>query len=321
MRAAVRERYGSPDVVELREIEKPVPAGDEVLVRVHSSSLNIADWYGLVGRPLVGRIATGLRKPKELRIGIDFAGTVEAVGKNVSHVEPGDEVYGARTGALAEYVCVKKAIVAKPPNVTLEQVATVPVAALTALQAIRDKAQVQQGEHVLVNGASGGVGTFAVQIAKAHGAEVTAVCSTGNVEAARELGADHVVDYTRDDFTRTDRQYDVVLDVAGSRPWRELKRVLTPTARVVVIGAPRGSRLLGPLSHVIEMRLSALFSRRKASFFVAKLTREDLDVMNDLLAKGKVVPRIDRRYPLEDVASAFQYIGDGHCKSKIVITV
>lgn len=320
MKAAVRVKFGGPDVVEIREVDVPVPTDDEALVKVRAASVNIADWYSMAGRPIIGRVSMGLTGPKEPRLGIDFAGTVEAVGKDVTHVQVGDEVYGARDGAFAEYVCVKNAVVRKPPNVTLEQAATVPVAALTALQGIRDKARVRPGERVLINGASGGVGTFAVQIAKAFGAEVTAVCSTGNVEAARELGADHVVDYTRDDFTRGDRRYDVVLDVAGSRSWRELTRVLAPTARVIVIGAPRGGRFFGPLTHVIGTRLSSLFGKRSAMFFIARLTRKDLEAMNDLMAEGKVVPRIDRRYPLDQAGDALRAIGEGHCKSKIVLT-
>lgn len=321
MRAAVRDSYGSPDVVEIRDVEKPVPADDEVLVRVRAASLNIADWYSMAGLPIVGRFAMGLRGPRSNRLGIDFAGVAEAIGKDVTHIAVGDEVFGARDGSFAEYVCVKNAVRRIPPNVTLEQAATVPVAAITALQGLRDKGKVRPGERVLVNGASGGVGTFAVPIAKALGAEVTAVCSTGNVDAARELGADHVVDYTREDFTRSGLRYDLVLDVAGSRPWRELRRVLERGGRVVVVGAPRGTRLLGPLGHVIGVKVGALLSRGRARFFIAKLTREDLTTLSELMEAGKVVPRIDRTYSLEDVGDALRYLGEGHCRSKIVLTV
>ncbi|MBM2822357.1 MAG: NAD(P)-dependent alcohol dehydrogenase, partial [Thermoleophilia bacterium] len=314
MKAAVRDRYGSPDVVELREIEKPVPADDEVLVRVRAASVNPADWYGVTGRPYVGRAAMGLRKPKSNRLGVDFAGTVEAVGKDVTQFRPGDEVFGGRDGAFAEYVCVReeRAVVPKPANVTFEEAAAVPVAALTALQGLRDKGQIQPGHRVLINGASGGVGTFAVQIAKALGAEVTGVCSTRNVDLVRSLGADHVVDYTQEDFTRSDQRYELLLDVAGSRSWRACRRVLTPQATLVIIGAPKGGRLLGPLSHIIKVRLAAVRSRRKAVFFIAKLNKPDLEALGELLAAGKVTPVIDRRYELSEVADAFRYLGEGH---------
>ena len=238
MKAAVRDRFGSPDVVELRDIEKPAPADDEVLVRVRAASVNPADWYEVTGRPYVGRTQMGLLKPKSNRLGVDYAGTVEAVGGNVTEFRPGDEVFGGRSGAFAEYVCVRedRAIVPKPANLTFEEAAAVPVAALTALQGLRDKGQVQPGQKVLINGASGGVGTFAVQIAKALGAEVTGVCSTPNVDIARSLGADHVIDYTREDFTRSDERYDLMLDIAGSRSWSECRRVLDPA------GDPRHRR-------------------------------------------------------------------------------
>ena len=256
MKAAVRDTYGSPDVVELREIDKPVPTDDEVLVRVRAASLNLADWYEVTGRPYVGRTQMGLRKPKSNRLGVDYAGTVEAVGGNVTEFRPGDEVFGGRNGAYAEYVCARadRAIVPKPANVTFEEAAAVPVAAITALQGLRDKGQLRPGQKVLINGASGGVGTFAVQIAKALGAEVTAVCSTANVDIARSLGADHVVDYTQEDFTRSDRRYDLLLDVAGSRSWSEYKRVLEPQATLVIVGGPKTNRLLGPLGHMVGVR-------------------------------------------------------------------
>ena len=221
MKAAVRDRYGPPEVVELREIDTPAPADDEVLVHVRAASVNPADWYETTGTPYVGRVPMGLRKPKQRVLGVDFAGTVEAVGRDVTQFRPGDEVFGGRSGAFAEYVCVgeERAVVPKPAGVTFEQAAAVPVAGLTALQGLRDKGRIQSGQQVLINGASGGVGTFAVQIAKAFGAEVTGVCSTRNVDLVRSLGADHVVDYSREDFTRSDRRYDLMLDVAGSRPW------------------------------------------------------------------------------------------------------
>jgi len=323
MRAVVHDSFGSPDVLAIREIEKPTPSDDEVLVRVRAASVNPVEWYGVAGRPWVGRPQMGFLKPKESRVGVDFAGTVEVVGKDVTQFQPGDEVFGGRSGAFAEYVCVRDegAVVAKPANVTFEEAAAVPVAALTALQGLRDKGQVQPGHKVLINGASGGVGTFAVQIAKALGAEVTAVCSTRNVELVRSLGADHVIDYTREDFTRSDRCYDLMLDVAGSRSWSECRRVLDPQATLVIIGAPKGTRLLGPLSHIVKVRLAALRSSQKVVFFMAKVNKADMEVLRELLEAGKVTPVIDRRYELSEIADALRYLGEGHAQGKIVLTV
>ena len=321
MRAIIHNRYGSPDVVELREIDKPDLADDSVLVRVRAASVNPADWYGMTGRPYVARALGGLRKPKSNRLGVDFAGTVEAVGKDVTHVRPGDEVFGGRSGAFAEYVCVRDAVVPKPANLTFEEAAAVPVAAITALQGLRDKGHLQPGQKVLINGASGGVGTFAVQIAKALGAEVTGVCSTRNVDLARSLGADHVIDYTREDFTRSDRRYDLMLDIAGGRSWSECRRVLTPEATLVVVGSQKGTRLLGPLGHMVKMRLASLGSSRKVAFFIAKLTRADMEVLRELLETGKVTPVIDKRYELSDTADAFRYLGEGHAQGKVVVAV
>ncbi len=289
MRAAVRDRFGSPDVVEVREIEAPVPGDEEVLVRVHATSLNMVEWYEVAGRPYIGRMKGGMRRPKSESLGVDYAGTVEAVGKGVTQFRPGDEVFGGRSGAWAEYVCARedRAIVPKPANVTFEEAAAVGVAALTALQGLRDKGKLEPGQKVLINGASGGVGTYAVQIAKALGGEVTAVCSTGNVEIARSLGADHVVDYTREDFTRSDRRYDLMLDVAGSRPWSACKRVLNRNATVVLVGGTKKNRLLGPLGHVVKFRLASLGSGRRIAFFIAKFNKADMLVLRELLESWK----------------------------------
>jgi NADPH:quinone reductase-like Zn-dependent oxidoreductase len=323
MRAAVRDRFGSPDIVEIREIEKPAPADDEVLVRVREASVNMADWYDLTGRPYVGRTQMGLRKPKSERLGVDYAGVVEGVGRNVTLFRPGDEVFGGRNGAFAEYVAAKadRAIVPKPANVTFEQAAAVPIAAITALQGLRDKGQLQQGQKVLINGASGGVGTFAVQIAKALGAEVTAVCSTRNVETARSIGADHVIDYTQEDFTRSGERYDLLLDVAGSRSWSACRRVLASQATLVIVGGPKKNRLFGPLGHVAKKYLAGLVSSRKVVFFIAQLNKPDLVVLRDLLEAGKMTPVVERRYELSDIAEAFRYMGEGHAQGKLVITV
>jgi NADPH:quinone reductase-like Zn-dependent oxidoreductase len=323
MKAAVRDRYGSPDIVEFREIDKPVPADGEALVRIRAASLNLADWYAVTGRPWVGRMAMGVLKPKERLLGTDYAGTVEAVGKSVTQFRPGDEVFGGRTGALAEYVVGRadRAMVPKPANVTFEEAAAVPVAAITALQGLRDKGQLQPGQKVLINGASGGVGTFAVQIAKALGAEVTAVCSTGNLDIARSLGADHVIDYTREDFTRSDERYDLLLDIAGSRSWSDCKRVLNPQATFVVVGGSRSNRLLGPLGHVAKVRLTALGGSRKVVFFIAKLNKADMVTLREFLEAGKVNSFIDKRYELSEIGDALRYIGEGHAQGKIVLTV
>jgi NADPH:quinone reductase-like Zn-dependent oxidoreductase len=323
VRAAVRDRFGAPDIVEIRELEAPVPAEGEVLVRVRAASVNIADWYSLVGRPWIARPSAGLFKPKSNRLGTDYAGVVEAIGPGVTRFAPGDEVFGGRDGALAEYVSARedRSITPKPANVTFEEAAAVPVAALTALQGLRDKGRLEPGQRVLINGASGGVGTFAVQIAKALGGDVTAVCSTRNVEQARSLGADHVVDYTQEDFTRSDERYDLMLDVAGSRSWRECTRVLTPTAMLVVAGGQRSNRFLGPLGHVVGIKLGALRGSRKAAFFIAKFNKLDMETLRELLESGRMRSAIDRRYSLDQVADAFRYLGEGHAGGKIVVTI
>jgi NADPH:quinone reductase-like Zn-dependent oxidoreductase len=324
VKAAVRDRFGAPAaVVEVREVEKPVVGDDEVLVRVRAASLNIADWYGVTGRPWIGRPSMGLRGPKTAALGVDYAGEVEAVGRNVVDFEPGDEVFGGRTGSFAEYVAGRadRAIVKRPASLSREDAATVGVAGITALQGLRDKGGLEPGQKVLVNGASGGVGTYAVQIAKALGAEVTGVCSTRNVELVRSLGADRVVDYTHEDFTQTDERYDLMLDIAGSRSWSDCKRVLTPDAPLVVIGGPKRNRLLGPLGHVLGFKLRGLLARRKVVFFIAQLNKADLEVLRDLLESGQVKPHIDRRYPLAEIADALEYMGEGHVRSKVVVTI
>lgn len=323
MRAAVQERFGAPNkVVEVREIEKPAPGADEVLVRVRAAAVNIADWYGVTGRPIVARPTMGFRRPKEGRLGVDYAGVVEAVGEDVVGFAPGDEVFGGRTGAFADYVVAKaeRAIVHKPAQVSFEDAAATPVAAITALQALRDKGGVQPGEKVLIHGASGGVGTYAVQIAKALGADVTAVCSTPNVEIARSLGADRVVDYTVEDCTRGDARYDLLVAIAGTQPFRKLRRVLERNARVVIVGGPRKNRLLGPLGRVAGTKLGALFSSQSATFFVARLDKAAMEAIRDLLADGKLVSAIDSTYPLERVAEALEHQGSGHPRGKIVVT-
>ncbi|TAK14071.1 MAG: NAD(P)-dependent alcohol dehydrogenase [Anaerolineae bacterium] len=322
MKALVRTRYGLSEVLEVMDVEKPVPADNEVLVKVRASSINAADWYEMAGKPLIGRTQMGMMKPKSKRLGVDFAGTVEAVGKDVLDFKPGDEVFGGRNGALAEYVCVRNAVVLKPANVTFEEAAAVPVAAITALQGLRDKGNLQPGQKVLVYGASGGVGTYTVQIAKALGAEeVTAVCSTDKVEVARSIGADHVIDYTREDFTKSNRRYDLMANVSGGRPWAECKRVLTPEGTLVILGAPKAGGPLGPLGYVIRVRLASLLSKQKVIFFIAQFNRPDMKILADMLESGKIKSVIDRRFALSESAAAFAYFGEGHARGKVVIEV
>ncbi len=324
MKAIVHERYGPPDVLELREVDKPVVGDDEVLVRVHATSVNPVDWHTMTGTPYLVRMMAGLLKPKSEFLGVDFAGTVEAVGRDVRQFQPGDEVFGARDGAFADYVCVReeRAVVQKPAGITFEQAAAVAVAAISALQGLRDKGQIQSGQKVLINGASGGVGTFAVQIAKSFGAEVTGVCSTRNVEIVRSIGADHVIDYTQEDFTRSEQRYDLMLDVAGNRSWSDCKRVLAEKATLVVVGGPKTNRWIGPLSQALKLRLSSLGgSRRVVAPFLAKITKEDLVVLQKLLEAGTVTPVIDRQYELSDAPEALRYLGAGHAQGKVVITV
>jgi NADPH:quinone reductase-like Zn-dependent oxidoreductase len=320
MRAIVSERYGPVESVELKDVPVPEPEPHQVLVRVRASSVNPAEWYRIRG-PFFARISSGLRRPKDRRVGADLAGVVERVGADVRELAPGDEVFGTCAGAWAELAVSREPrLVRKPANVSFEEAASVPVAALTALQGLRDHGALEPGQRVLVNGASGGVGTFAVQLATWLGADVTAVCSTRNVEQARELGADRVVDYTRDDFTRDDRTYDLILDVAGSRSFGELRRVLAPDGRVVVVGAKMSTKGLGPLGHVIRMRVASI-GRQKATFFVAKIERDDLEVLRGLLESGAVRPAIDRTFPLAETAQALAYLGEGHARGKIVLAI
>jgi NADPH:quinone reductase-like Zn-dependent oxidoreductase len=324
MKAIVRRRWGRPrEVVELADIPKPEPADDEVLVRVHASSINRSDYYTLGGagvlmRPMIG----GFLRPKSERIGGDFAGVAEAVGKDVTDVQPGDEVFGSRVGALAQYVAAKQAVARKPSNLSFEEAAAVPIAALTALEAIRDHGKLEPGQRVLVNGASGGVGIYAVQLARALGAShVTAVCSTRNVEQARMLGADDVIDYTREDYTRSGERYDLLIDVAGNRSWRENRRVLDPDGRRVLVGMPKGNRLIGPLGRLARFMVSRQFSRKRQSFFVCRPNRADLASLRELIEAGKLRPVVDRVYPLAEAADALETMGEGHVQSKLVVRI
>jgi NADPH:quinone reductase-like Zn-dependent oxidoreductase len=321
VKAITRTRYGRPDVLRVDEVAAvPEPAPDGVVVRVRAASVNRVDWYDVTGRPWIARPMTGLRGPKSAPVGGDFAGTVEAVGEDVADLEPGGEVFGIAGGSFAEYAVVKKAAALKPSNVSFDDAAAVPVAGLTALQGLRDHGVLEPGQSVLVNGASGGVGTFAVQIAKALGAEVTAVCSTRNVDQARSLGADHVIDYVSHDFTKGSRRYDLMLDIAGSKSWRQCSRVLTSDGRLVIVGG-EGNPLIGPLGHIAATWLAALLGKRKATFFVANLNRADLEFLGELLDSGQVKPVIEKRYELAEVPEALRYMGEGHARGKLVITV
>jgi NADPH:quinone reductase-like Zn-dependent oxidoreductase len=321
MKAIVHDRYGRPDVLELREVDTPVPEDDQVLVRVHASSVNPVEWYGVTG-PYFARIGNGLRRPKDPTVGADFAGRVEAVGRDVEEFQPGDEVFGVSGASWAEYACAPaERLGPKPANLSFEEAAAVPVAAITALQALRDKGRVQPGQKVLINGASGGVGTFAVQLAKSFGADVTGVCSTRNLELVRSLGADRVVDYTQDDFTKSGERHDVMLDIAGSRSFLDFRRVLTSEAIVVLVGGRMTYRGLGPLPHLLGTILKSTGRSQTVAFFVAKVTTEDLGVLRELLESGDVRPVIDRKYPLSAAPEALAYLGERHARGKVVITV
>src|SRR5436189_6426840 len=325
MKAIVYCDYGLANL-KLEEIEKPVPNDDQILVRVRAASVNPYDWHFVEGTPYVMRaMGVGLRKPKDTRLGVDFAGTVEAVGKNVTKFKPGDEVFGGRTGAFAEYVCVResRAVASKPANVTFEQAASVPIAAITALQGGRDKGKVQPGQKVLINGASGGGGTFAVQIAKSMGADVTGVCSTRNLDMVRSLGADHVIDYTKEDFTKGAERYDVILDNVANHSLSECRRVLNPNGKYVMIGGggPNDSRWIGPFGRVINTMVLSPFVSQKMGMMMADANQKDLTVLGDMMQSGKVKPVIDRTYKLSEVPEAIRYLEQGHARGKVVITV
>lgn len=316
MKAIVCTRYGPPEALQVTEVTKPTPKDDEVLIKIRAASVNPVDRIFRV--PYILRILTGLRKPKDARVGADMAGQIEAVGKNITQFKPGDEVFGVCRGAFAEYRCaIEDKLARKPAQLSFEDAASVPIAALTALQGLRDKGQIQRGQKVLVDGASGGVGTFAVQIAKAFGAEVTAVCSMKKMDTARSIGADHVIDYAQQDFTRNGKRYDLILAANAYHSTFAYRRALSPRGIYVMAGGG-GSQilqgmLLGPLL--------SLLGRKKMRFFIAKIKQKDLLLLKDLLETGKVVPLIDRSYPLSRVAEALRYLEEKHAKGKIVITV
>ena len=324
MKAILNCEYGVGNL-QLRELEKPAPMDNEVLVRVRAASINPVDGHMIRGSWLM-RPMSGLRKPKNTRFGTDYSGIVEAIGKDVTNFKPGDEVFGAKNGAVADYICVKadRATVMKPNNVTFEQAGSVAVAGLTALQGLRDKGHIQAGQKVLINGASGGVGTFAVQIAKAFGADVTGVCSTRNVDLVKSIGADRVIDYTKEDFTKTDQRYDMIYDLVGNHSFSERRNILKPNGICVLAGVGGAGlhpgmwgRVLGNFATVFKSK----FTSQKFVFYIAKLTKDDLNVLRDLMESGKVAPVIDRTYKVSETQAAVRYLEEGHAHGKVVITL
>jgi NADPH:quinone reductase-like Zn-dependent oxidoreductase len=326
MKAIVRDKYGSPDVLELKDIDKPELGDDEVLVRVHAASVNPADWHLLRGAPYIARLQLGLRKPKDRVLGCDVAGQVEAVGKNVTMLQPADEVFGSPfmhgLGAFAEWVCISEDLLAsKPATLSFEQAAAVPLAASTALQGLRDHGRIETGHKVLIIGASGGVGTFAVQIAKSFDAEVSGVCSTRNVEMVRSLGAEHVIDYTQEDFTQSGQKYDLIFQLAGTRSPSECRSALTSNGTLVISSGESEGRWIGPVDRVIKALVLSPFVSQKMASFTVKSNKEDLQFLKQLIEAGTLTPVIDRTYSLSEVPEAIWYLEEGHARGKVVITV
>jgi NADPH:quinone reductase-like Zn-dependent oxidoreductase len=316
VKAIVQTEYGPPDVLKLKDVDKPVAKENDILVSVHATALNAGDYFSMRGSPWVARLTVGFPKPKNYIPGWDLAGRVQAVGEKVTRFQPGDEVFASCSGTLAEYVCVAEdKLAVKPTNLTFEQAAAVPNAAIAALQGLRDAGKVQPGHKVLINGASGGVGTFAMQIAKALGAEVTGVCSTRNVEMVRSIGADHVVDYTQEDFTQSGRRYDLILDNVANHSFSDLRRALTPQGKII----PNSGH--GGMGYVIKAFLLSLFMRQQGSMYLASSNNEDLVVLKEFIEAGKITPVIDRTYPLSDTPEAFRYLEESHARGKVVITV
>lgn len=320
MKAIVYRCYGSPDVLEFADVKKPTPADDEVLVKIRAASVNPLDWHYMRGSPYLMRLGSGLGAPKNTRIGVDFAGMVEAIGNNVTLFKQGDRVFGGRTGAFGEYVTVResRALVLIPADVTFEQAAAVPIAGLTALQALRDKGKVESSQNVLINGASGGVGTFAVQIAKSFGAEVTGVCSTRNVEMVRSIGADHVIDYTQEDYTKSGQRYDLIIDLVGNHSLLANRKALEPDGTLVMVGGPKGN-WIAPLKNPVKALMLSPFVDQELVGILAEFRKDDLTIMGDLIQTGEVTPVIDRRYRLSEVPAAIRYSEEGRAQGKIII--
>ncbi|HYR76426.1 MAG TPA: NAD(P)-dependent alcohol dehydrogenase [Pyrinomonadaceae bacterium] len=322
MKAAIYTSYGPPEVVRIADVEKPVPKDDEVLIKVRAASVNPLDWRLMKGTPRALRIMPRLLKMPIGRPGVDVAGEVEAVGRNVTQFKPGDQVFGGSRGAFAEYATTReKSIVTKPNSVTFEQAASIYVAGLTALQGLRDKGKIQPGQKVLVNGAAGGVGTFAVQIAKSFGANVTGVCSTRNLDMVRSIGAEKTIDYTQNDFTTSNQRYDLILDCVGNHSFSECRRVLNPDGRCVMIGAPHDMSMMGLLAMMIKPLVLSLFVNQKAVMFIAKSSQDDLTLLGEFIATGKLKPVIGGRYSLSDAADAVRHVEEGHARGKVLITL
>jgi NADPH:quinone reductase-like Zn-dependent oxidoreductase len=322
MKAAIYTNYGPPDVVRISDVEKPVPKDDEVLIKVCAASVNPLDWRLMKGEPRALRIMPRLLKMPIGRPGVDVAGEIEAIGSKVTQFKPGDAVFGSSRAAFAEYACTRESKIAmKPANVTFEQAASVNVAGLTALQGLRDKGNVQPGSKVLINGAAGGVGTFAVQIAKTFGANVTGVCSTRNVDMVRSIGADEVIDYTQHDFTTSNQRYDLILDCVGNHSFSACRRVLNPDGRCVMIGAPHDVSVIGLLAPMIKTVLLSALVSQKAVMFIAKASQDDLNLLGELITAGKLKPIIDKVYSLSDAAAAVRHVEEGHARGKVIITL
>ena len=323
MKAIVQDKYGSADVLELRDVEKPQPGDDELLIRVHAAGVDPGVWHLMTGLPYLVRVmGFGLRKPKIRIRGMDAAGTVEAAGRNIIRLKKGEQVYGTCDGSFAEYACAKaERFAPKPANLSFEQAAAVPISGMTALNGLRDAGKLQSGQKVLIIGAAGGVGTYAVQLAKAFGAAVTGVCSTSKVELVRALGADEVIDYTREDFTDGTRQFDLILDTAGRRPLSQLRRALTPQGTLVIVGGEGGDRWLGGFQRQIFAPVRSLSTGQKLLGLISKERQQDLITLKELIEAGKLTPVIDRSYPLREAPEAIRYLQDGHTRGKVVLTV
>jgi NADPH:quinone reductase-like Zn-dependent oxidoreductase len=323
MKAIVYRCYGGTEVLKLESIGKPVPADNQVLVKIQVASVNPLDWHYMEGKPYLMRASSGIGAPASIHVGADFAGTVEAVGRSVKRFKPGDEVFGDRDGAFAQYVSVAEngAVAIKPTNMSMEQAAAVPIAGITALQALRDKGNVQAGQKVLINGASGGVGTFTVQIAKTYGAHVTGVCSGRNAEMVRSIGADRVIDYTKEDFTRGSERYDLIIDTVGNHSLSEIRRVLTPDGALVIVGGPSDNSWIGPLTGLMKAAAMSPFVKQRMIFMLAKANQEDLDILGNMMRTGKLTPVIDKRYKLGETAEAISYLQLGHARGKVIVAV
>jgi NADPH:quinone reductase-like Zn-dependent oxidoreductase len=323
MKAMVQDKYGSADVLELRDVEKPQPGDDELLIRVHAAGLDPGVWHLMTGLPYMVRVmGFGLRKPKIRIRGVDVAGTVEAAGRNVTELKQGDQVYGTCDGSFAEYACANaERFAPKPVNISFEQAAAVPVSGMTALNGLRDAGKLQPGQRVLVIGAAGGVGTYAVQLAKAFGGVVTGVCSTSKAELVRDIGADEIIDYTREEFTEGTRQFDLILDTAGRRPLSQLRRALTPQGTLVIVGGEGGDRWLGGFQRQIFAPVRSLFTEQKLLGLISKERQQDLLTLKDLIEAGKLTPVIYRTFLLSEAPQAIRYLEQGHARGKVVLTV